>query len=131
MMLIGGHGDALINTIGAVYTAVQEGDVRLLGVMGEGITDTIKEVDTEVETFFDMGYDVGYWAWRGLGVKKGTPQDRAEILYEAFKKAVATPECAKAFEDAGFSVIYKDGQDLVEFIEYQQGYMSELLRKVQ
>ncbi len=131
MMLIGGHGDALINTIGAVYTAVQEGHVRLLGVMGEDVTETIKEVDSEVETFFDVGYDVGYWAWRGLGVKKGTPQDRVDILHDAFKKAVFDPECAKAFEEAGFSVVFKDGEDLKEFIEYQQGYMSELLRKVQ
>jgi tripartite-type tricarboxylate transporter receptor subunit TctC len=131
MMLIGGHGDALINTIGAVYTAVQEGDVRLLGVMGEEVTDSIKEVDTKVETFYDMGYDVGYWAWRGFGVKKGTPQEVVDILHDAFKKAVFDPECAKGFEEAGFSVVFKDGEDLKEFIRYQQGYMSELLRKVQ
>jgi tripartite-type tricarboxylate transporter receptor subunit TctC len=127
MLLLGGHADAVINTIGAVYTAVQEGDARLLGVMGEEIPKAVSELDKTVTTFYDQGYDVGYWAWRGLAVKKGTPPDVVEILREAFAKVARDPEMIKAIEEAGFEVVVKEGDELKKFIEYQQEYMSELL----
>ncbi len=127
MQLVGGHVDAVINTVGAVYSTVQEGEVRLLGVMGEEVTETIKEVAPDVTTFYDQGYDVGYWAWRGLAVKKGTPQEAIDVLSEAFGKAASDPEFIKGFEEAGFAVVYKGGKDLKDFIEYQNAYMSELL----
>ncbi len=130
MQLLGGHVDAVINTIGAVYTAVQEGEVKLLGVMGEELTDTIRGIAPDVPTFYDQGYDVGYWAWRGLAVKKGTPQAAIDILAEAYKKAVADPGLIQAFNDAGFEVVYKGGKELEEFMVYQDGYMTELLENM-
>lgn len=128
MQLLGGHVDAVINTIGAVYTAVQEGDVKLLGVMGEEITDTIREVAPDAKTFYDNGYDVGYWAWRGLAVKKDTPAEIIEILADAYAKAVQDPGLLEAFNAAGFEVVFKGGEDLDEFMDYQAEYMTALLQ---
>lgn len=127
MQLLGGHVDSVINTIGAVFTAVQEGEVRLLGVMGEELTPTIMEVDPDAQTFYELGYDVGYWAWRGLAVKKGTPQEAIDALTDAFRQAAADPELLEGFNDAGFELVVKQDQELIDFVEYQNEYMSALL----
>lgn len=130
MQLIGGHVDAVINTIGAVYTAVEEKEVKLLGVMGEELTETIKTVAPNSETFYAQGYDIGYWAWRGLAVKKGTPDYAISAISDAFEQAVSDPRLVKAFNDAGFEVVYKGGDDLKSFMDYQISYMTDLLKNM-
>lgn len=127
IQLLGGHVDSVINTIGAVHSAVGEGQVKLLGVMGEELTPTIREVAPDAQTFYELGYDVGYWAWRGLGVKAGVPADVLATLREAFSDAAKDPRTKQAFEDAGFEVVIKEDDELTEFVEYQNEYMSALL----
>jgi tripartite-type tricarboxylate transporter receptor subunit TctC len=127
LQLLGGHVDGVINTIGAVYSAVEEGKARVLGVMGEEVPGVVSKIAPYAATFYSQNYDVGYWAWRGLAVKKGTPAEVVKILSDAFSKAARDPEMISAIESAGFEVVIKEGKELNEFIEYQQEYMSALL----
>lgn len=88
LALMGGHIDVAIMTPSSALAQVKNGDIRLLGISSE----KRDEYFPDVPTFKEQGYDVVASIWRGVMVKKGTPQPVIDALLSAIGKMKQTDE---------------------------------------
>ena len=88
LALMGGHIDVAIMTPSSALAQVKNGDIRLLGISSE----KRDEYFPNVPTFREQGYDVVASIWRGVMVKKGTPQPVIDTLLSALGKMKQTEE---------------------------------------
>ncbi len=84
--MLGGHVDTsggLFSTAGTLgrYRA---GKVVILGIAAE----KRDPLAPDVRTFRELGVDFVYQLWRGFLAKKGTPQDRIDIIVDALYKTM-------------------------------------------
>jgi len=93
--LLGGHIDVAVMTPSSGLSQVQSGEIRLLGIS----TEKRSPYFPDVPTFKEKGYDVVEMLWRGVMVKKGTPQEVIDRLNQAFDKVVQTDEWKKYMRD--------------------------------
>jgi len=82
--LVGGHIDLLFEEPGVVISLIDAGTIVPLIVFTEERLKRFPNVPTGRE----LGIDITFGRWRGLGVKKGTPMERIKILHNGFKKAM-------------------------------------------
>lgn len=82
LALLGGHIDAAVITPSSALVQVKNGDLRLLGVS----TAERSEFLPDVPTMKEQGVDVVEAIWRGVMVKKGTPQPALDKLLAAIHK---------------------------------------------
>lgn len=93
--VMGGHIDAVMTNPGQ---ARGKGDrIRPLAVTA---TERLKAFPN-LKTFTELGYRVTDLHWRGLVTKKGVPEDRVEVLHQAFKKAMDSDEWRDFTEKQG------------------------------
>jgi tripartite-type tricarboxylate transporter receptor subunit TctC len=92
--LLGGHVDAVVQLPGALAGSLKAGTVRALVAMS-GARDRFFP---EVPTAREQGMNISAELWRGVTVPKGTPPRIVARLEDAIRKAVATPEFARATE---------------------------------
>lgn len=85
--LLGRHIDVAIMTPSSALSQVQNGEIRLLAIS----TASRDPYFPNVPTFKEQGYDVVESIWRGVMVKKGTPQPAIDVLAGAIDRAQATP----------------------------------------
>jgi len=88
LALLGGHIDATSMTPSSALAQIQSGELRLLGVT----LPTRSKFLPDVPTMKEQGYDVSASIWRGVMVKKGTPQEAIDVLNEAMDKIMASKE---------------------------------------
>ena len=88
LALMGGHIDVAIMTPSSALAQVKNGDIRLLGISSEKRDGYFPNVPT----FKEQGYDVVASIWRGVMVKKGTPQPVIDTLLSAIAKMQKTEE---------------------------------------
>jgi len=69
---------------------------------------------TDVPTLKELGYDIEVPFFNGVMAPKGIPQERLDVLVEAFERALADPDLIREFDDRGL-VISQLGPD-----EFQQ-----------
>lgn len=79
--LLGGHIDVAVMTPSTALSAIEDGDIRLLGIASEDQIDTYKGV----ETFQEQGYDMVEVLYRGLIAKDGTPKEVIDKMHETIK----------------------------------------------
>jgi tripartite-type tricarboxylate transporter receptor subunit TctC len=106
--LLGGHIDVYHDEPGPVAANMESGQIRTLLVMADKRLRLLPDVPTSVE----LGYQVTSGRYRGLGVKKGTPEERVKYLAQAFIDSQDTPEWRKLEKDW--------------FLEHRPGGPSEL-----
>lgn len=88
LALLGGHIDATSMTPSSGLAQIQSGELRLLGVTLPKRSKFLPDVPTMKE----QGYDVDASIWRGVMVKKGTPQEAVDVLTKAMDKITASKE---------------------------------------
>ena len=86
--LLGGHIDAAVMTPSSALGALRNGDIRLLAIS----TAQRDPYFPDVPTFREQGFDVVEALWRGVMVKKGTPEPVIGVLSAAMDRIEATPE---------------------------------------
>ena len=91
LALMGGHIDVAIMTPSSALAQVKNGDIRLLGIS----SDKRDRYFPDVPTFKEQGYDVVASLWRGIMVKKGTPQPIIDTLLGATAKMEKSNEWQK------------------------------------
>ena len=95
--LLGGHIDIGVINAGEAMPYVEEGQLRLLGQMGEERW----EGAADVPTFKEQGYDLVSGSQRGIAAPAGMPQEYVDALAAAIEKATQDPEFQqKAMEQA-------------------------------
>jgi putative tricarboxylic transport membrane protein len=91
--LLGGHLDAMYEEPGPALSMIEAKEIVPL------ITTAEKRLDKfpDVPSVSDYGYKTPPWIWRGVVVKKGTPDEIVKKLEAAFKQAYES-EAYKNFE---------------------------------
>ena len=82
--LMGGHIDAIYEEPGVTLDLIEAGKMNAL------IVFTAKRLDKfpDVPAAGELGYDVPPMLWRGIMVKKGTPQEIVDLLEQTYIKAM-------------------------------------------
>jgi tripartite-type tricarboxylate transporter receptor subunit TctC len=93
--VLGGHIDVLHEEPGVIMSLIEAKKLRPLIVFTEKRLDKFPDVPTARE----LGYDITMGRWRGLCVKKGTPQEIVNYLSDVLKKCSQDPSY-KAIEKA-------------------------------
>ena len=122
--LLGGHVDAIIISSGTVLEYLRDGSMTAFGVM---TSDRIAQMP-DVPTFEELGYDVIYSSWRGLGVPKGTPEDVVDKLKEACKAAFDNEEFQEAAVKGGIDPWYLTSEEFYTFLEESYGSVAAVLK---
>lgn len=116
----GGHVDAAVGAVSEGLAQLESGNLKALA-----ITKRVDVLDTP--TLNEEGIDTGsVGQFRGIFGPKGIPDERVEILREAFKNAVEDPKYVEYANNSGATVSYMNGEDMVELYILQE----EILRPI-
>ena len=97
--LLGGQLDVAFRAGG--WYDLYPSELRILAVADDKRIDLLPDVPTVKEA---VGVDYNFVSYRGLAVKKGTPENLAKLLSEAMEKAANDPEVKSSFYDkTGFA----------------------------
>jgi len=88
---LGGHSEVLYEQAGDIKQYLEAKQLRPLIVFSSKRFPAFPEIPCSLE----LGYEITLPQFRSIVVKKGVPAERVQILAEAFKKAVETPEWKK------------------------------------
>ncbi|MGI9423522.1 MAG: tripartite tricarboxylate transporter substrate binding protein [Hyphomicrobiaceae bacterium] len=102
--LLGGHADIALFSA-AEYIKWREAGMRALIFFGPNRVEKIKEVPTARE----LGYEVTWANPNWWLAPKGTPQDRIDVIANAFKKIMADPKIQTWFSDRVLDPYWTDG----------------------
>ena len=84
--VLGGHLDVLHEEPGSVMSLIEAKKLIPIIVFNDKRLEKFPEVPCSVE----LGYNLTTGRWRGLAVKKGTPQPIIDYLAASLKKAYET-----------------------------------------
>lgn len=120
--LLGGHVGALMNysTVAAQYAD----QVKPLAIAGSQRADFLQDVPT----FEELGYQGLSGAYRGVAVPEGTPEDRVQVLRDAFEEAGR--RIADQQRELGFIVTNITGDDVTQLLEETQETYERVLEQL-
>ncbi|MEL7566835.1 MAG: tripartite tricarboxylate transporter substrate binding protein [Dehalobacterium sp.] len=95
--VLGANVDAAWLTSNNAAAQVEAGKLRLLATANS----TKNEKQPDVPTFKEKGYDFESILWRGVIALPGIPENRIQILQDAFEKALQDPEWLAYMENEG------------------------------
>ncbi|ATW23476.1 tripartite tricarboxylate transporter substrate binding protein [Candidatus Formimonas warabiya] len=111
--VLGKHVEASCPAVGEVLSNVKSGQMKVLVVLENSRSPELPDVPCAK----DLGWDMAHTSVRGLMGPKDMPQDVADILTNAFKKAMETEDFQKQMKDAGVTVQYMTGDDLTKLVQ--------------
>lgn len=121
--LLSGEVEAISVGVPEVISTIRGGEMRLLGVL----SPERLSVFGDVPTFAELGYDLGFYQFRGVFVPKGTPLAIKEKLDEAFRLAAEDEALLRTAEEQGFSAFYVGLDDYPAYIEDQNRILSGII----
>lgn len=120
--LIGGHTDSAFRA-GGWYDA-HGNELRILGLMAEERVDEISDVPTIEEV---TGERMVFTAARGIAVPSDVPENRIQILADAFAEASQSDEYQQGMlEELGFRPEFRSREEAAEL----QAEMEEIVRRL-
>lgn len=125
--LLGGHLDAITVSVSEVKAGVENGQLKVLGVMDEAKSPYLPEVVTLKE----KGFDVVVAAWGGFAAPKGLSEDVKDVIYPAVEKAVNSESLKKIAEERGFTVAYLPPDDFAAFANSQFEFYMKLIPEME
>jgi tripartite-type tricarboxylate transporter receptor subunit TctC len=121
--VVNGEVEATTASAAEVATQVQDGPLKILGVMGEEPVNIFP--DTPI--FQDADYDIIVGAWRGLGVPAETPDETVSALHDVYKTVYDSDDFKEFMNNNGFGLVYRGSEDFSEFMDQQNGEFEELI----
>src|SRR6266540_6660328 len=96
---LGGHAEVLYEQAGDVQQYLRANQLRPLVIFAEKRHPAFPDVPCSKE----LGLDITLPQFRGIAARKGVPRERVQILADAFRKAMDTPQWKKFAEEWYFS----------------------------
>lgn len=116
--------DSCFTSVAESATMYKSGKAIGLAVMSDKRDPKFPDIPTMKE----LGTDIQVGTWRGIGLPKGVPADRREILMKALKKATSDPSYLKFMEERGFGVKYLEGEDFVNYMKTSDEVLGGALK---
>ncbi|WP_142848638.1 tripartite tricarboxylate transporter substrate binding protein [Telmatospirillum sp. J64-1] len=124
--LLGGRVDATVQLPAALVPHVKSGKVRILGVSSDSRLDLFPDAPTTIE----QGVNSNMEMWRGIAVKKGTPQEAIARLDAAIKKVTESEDFQKVADNLAFSVSYLPHDQFAQVIAEDDARIAELMAQM-
>lgn len=124
--LLGGHIDATITEVNSVAAQVSAGKVSIIAVAAGQRLDGLPEVPT----LLDKGWDVVVPKFRGLVVKKETPDDVVSYLISASLKAIQTPVFKSYLQRSMIEPYFLVGEGFNDLIMKQEQVFGAVLKEL-
>ena len=121
--LLGNNIQAVTVSPSEVKTNVDSGDFKVLGILGEGRSSVVPDVETAQE----MGIDITIQGWGGFAVPKDTPQEIVDVLVAASETAINSDAVKDLLAERGFEHAYLNGADMDAKAAEELAYYSELI----
>lgn len=126
--LLGGHIDAMYEEPSPAMSLIEGGNIKPILTTAE---ERLENFD-DVPTVREFGYEAPPYMWRGIIVKKDTPQEIVEILEEAYKKAHESDDYQNFEEERMLNLMpgYMDSETFANDIEREYGIYSTVLKNM-
>lgn len=111
--LVNGHIKAVAVSVAEVRSQVQAKNLKILGIM----SSARDKIFPNVPTFKEQGFNVEYYAWRGLALPKGVPAENRAKIFDAFKKAFESKEFQEFTAQASLNLTYQDSAEFAGFLD--------------
>jgi tripartite-type tricarboxylate transporter receptor subunit TctC len=103
---------------------IDAGNLKALAVMAEERNPQFNHVPTLKE----QGINWAYGTWRGFAVPKGTPDDVADTLIDAFKQVFASQDFIAFMNNNGFGIKIRDSSAFGEFMVAQHAGLEKIIK---
>ena len=113
---LGGHIDAIAQTIGEVLEMQKTGKVKVIAVALEERTEQLPDVPT----FKEIGIDLVISSNRGVAAPKDTPKEIVDKIADAFKKASENPDYVAEMNKIGLPIKYVGPEKFAELIKHER-----------
>jgi tripartite-type tricarboxylate transporter receptor subunit TctC len=123
---MGGHVDSVTAGCSEVLNYVEGKKLRPLATFSAKRSRLFPDVPTARE----LGYDVTFFLWRGIGVPKGTPDEVKTVLADAFQKAAANEQFKKSTEQAGLELSFLGPKEAAVWMKAQYEANKALTAKI-
>ncbi|MBA7579208.1 tripartite tricarboxylate transporter substrate binding protein [Candidatus Atribacteria bacterium 1244-E10-H5-B2] len=124
--LLGGHVEATAQNPSELVSPLKTGEARLLAS-----TSNVRwDIAPDVLTLKELGYDIETGSWMGLGVPAGVPQNRLQILQEAFEKAAKDSKFQEILKRMGIARVYLNGDEYKKLIIEGSKKMEPLINEL-
>lgn len=127
LALLGGHTDAMATSPGEATAHVQGGKLKVLAVMSEARVPGLENVPTLKE----RGIDLAIGTWRGLGVRRGTPEPVVEALAAIARKVVEEPAFRDALARSNLGYAFAEAGDFDAAIARDRESLRQLVARLQ
>ncbi|NLU24607.1 MAG: tripartite tricarboxylate transporter substrate binding protein [Clostridiales bacterium] len=121
--LVGGNIEAVTVSPSEVKSQVDDGNLKVLVVLGEGHSSVVPDVKTAKE----LGIDITIQGWGGFAVPKDTPQAVIDTLVKASETAINSDAVKELLTSKGFEHAYLNGADMDAKAASELAYYSDLI----
>ncbi|HER25379.1 MAG TPA: tripartite tricarboxylate transporter substrate binding protein [Candidatus Atribacteria bacterium] len=119
--LLGNHINSGMLNVSEVFPLVKAGKLKVLGIL----TEERSALLPDVPTFKEQGFNIILSNKRGLVGPKGLPQEIRDVLIDAIKKAVASPDFIKKAEETKMPIDLIVGDDFSEMANRENEMMKK------
>ena len=123
--LLGGHVDMMHETVGTVIDLYHEGEIRPLAYGGDIV---FEDLDPDVPSMAELGYEVPIGRWRGIVAAGGTDPQVVDYLHNVFYAASQLPYYQE-YEEEFFQHLpqaYLNSEDFEAYARQEVEIMREL-----
>lgn len=124
--LLGGHIEAISDSLPPVLDQVRAGKIRVLATF----EDRRNRILPDVPTFKELGFDVTLGVYHSVFVPKGTPDSAVKALADALRKSMDSEPFKKFVESSNYVVDFQDGAALKKQLEADYDRMGPIITKL-
>lgn len=124
LQLMGGHVD---------FASVHPRGVLAHGDKLKMITIAGDERDQRcptIKTFKEQGYDLNTGVWMAVYVPSGTPQERVDILHDAFKQTLEDEEFLEIAKNMDLNLMYMSGDEIDQRLKDEGFFYENLFKEI-
>jgi tripartite-type tricarboxylate transporter receptor subunit TctC len=121
--LLGGH--IMVGTGDFNYPLIESGEIRLILLIAEKRSPYYPNIPI----LKDLGYDVPAPTFLNIAGPKGLPDEIVKKLDDAFSRAMKEPAFIKGMKDFRFTVFYRNGKELDEYVAANYDAFAKLLKE--
>lgn len=124
--LQGGHIDAIVGTYGEIRDQISNSGFKPILTLTQGDRNPNTP---DVPTAAEVGIDIEYTSWRGIGVPADTDPEVVKYLHDKIKETMESQDYQDRMETVGIDINYADTDSFRELINTTYENYSNNLEK--